>query len=367
MVDETGSDTDAPERMEDLVEEATDLIGTEELWRGQILHTGAELGLFEALDDGPASATDLAADLDLDADGTYRLLRAMEHFGVIEGTANEDGGDDEDEDEDRLFSLARVGELFLADHPRSVRRELLFNRSPEWIRAMLHMPDVVSEGGPPGFVREFGSGFFEYVQEDPEFGERYNGLIELASRDHPDRILDALDAYDFSRFSEVCDVGGGRGRLLCHLLKANPHLRGTVLELPGVVAEEDRLWASKLGVADRCRYVTGDMFEGVPRADAYVLKWILHNFDDEECRRILSTVHESAPPDGRLFVVEAVVPDPETSHFAKRRDVTMMVQVGGRERTRDEYVSLLNRTGWEFVEAWVPEEGPLSVLEAVKE
>jgi hypothetical protein len=108
------------------------------------------------------------------------------------------------------------------------------------------------------------------------------------------------------------------------------------------------------------------MFEDVPRADAYVLKWILHNWDDEECQQILSTIHEAAPADGRLFIIESVVPGPETSHYAKRLDVSMMVQVGGRERTRDEYLSLLERTGWEFVARRDPEEEPLSVLEAVK-
>lgn len=179
-------------------------------------------------------------------------------------------------------------------------------------------------------------------------------------------VLDALDPYDFSRFSHVCDVGGGRGHLLCHVLEAIPHLRGTVLDLPGVVTEEERRWASKLDVTDRCTYVGGDMFERVPEADAYFLKWILHNWDDEECRQILSTVHEAAPADGRLFVIESVVPGPGTPHFAKRLDVTMMAQVGGRERTEAEYAALLERADWELVERWTPEEGPLSILEAEK-
>lgn len=342
------------ERVAELVAKAEDLIDTEGLWRGRILYTGVDLGMFEVLDDDPTAATDLAAELGLNEDRTYRLLRALAYFGVLE------------EDENRRFWLTPVGELFRADHPHSVRTDLLFNRSPEWVLSMLHMPEVVKEGGPSGFVREFECEFFEYVESNPEFGAVYNALMEFASRDHPDQVLDALDAYDFSQFSHVCDVGGGRGHLLCHVLEAIPHLRGTVLDLPGVVTEEERRWAPKLNVTDRCTYVGGDMFERVPEADAYVLKWILHNWDDEECRQILSTVHEAAPADGRLFVIESVVPGPGTPHFAKRLDVTMMAQVGGRERTEAEYAALLERADWELVERWTPEEGPLSILEAEK-
>lgn len=344
----TEPESDAP------VEEASALVGTEGVWSGRILYTAVELGLFERLDGEPTSASHLAARRNLDADNTYRLLRALAHLGVL------------DEDDDRRFSLTPVGELFQADHPHSVRDDLLFNRSPEWASAMLHLSDVVEDGGPSGFVREFGSEFFEYVEQNPEFGDRYDALMAFASRNHPDQILGALDAYDFSRFSHICDVGGGRGRLLCHLLKENPRLRGTVLELPSVVAEEERLRAPELGVADRCTYTAGDMFEAVPEADAYFLKWVLHNFDDEECRQVLATIHESAPSDGRLFVVETVVPGPGTPHYAKRLDIAMMVQTGGRERTEAEYERLFERTGWRVVETWVPEEGPLTVLEAAK-
>lgn len=107
------------------------------------------------------------------------------------------------------------------------------------------------------------------------------------------------------------------------------------------------------------------MFEDVPTADAYLLKEILHNWADEECVEILSTVHEAAPPDGRLFVVEAVVPGPGTDHFAKRLDMTMLVHLRGRERTEPEYAKLFERAGWTHVETHEA-PGPVSVLEAAK-
>lgn len=339
--------------IDDLVDEAEKLIGTDALWRGQIIHTAAELKIFSVVDNRQTVASDVAAELDLNQDRTYRLLRALASFGVLE------------EDDDRCFSLTPLGELFQADHPKSLRSDILFNRSPEWLRSMLHLPAVVKEGTPSGFVREFETQFFEYIASKPEYGRVYNELMELASRDHPDQFLDAMTGYNFSRFSLVCDVGGGRGHFLCHLMAAVPHLEGVVFDLPHVVADGDR-WAEKLGVADRCRYVEGDMFERVPEADGYFLKWILHNWDDDDCHLILSNVHDAASSDGRLFLLETLVPGPSTSHYAKRLDVTMMTQVGGRERTRDEYRVLLDGAGWELEAVRNPGEGPLSILEAVK-
>jgi hypothetical protein len=340
--------------MDERIEKAEALIGTDALWRGEILYAGAELGVFSLLDAEPLGASEIASELDLDADRTYRLLRAMAHFGVLE------------EADGRRFSLTPVGELFRADHPHSVRSDLLFNRSPAWLRSMVHLPAVVREGGPPGFVREFGEGFFEYAASHPDLASTYNELMELASRGHPEHFLDVLEEYDFSQFSVVCDVGGGRGHFLSHLLEAIPDFDGVVFDQPSVVGENDQRWAPDLGVANRCQYVGGDMFEDVPEADCYLLKWILHNWDDEDSHRILSTIHDAAPADGRLFVIETIVPGPSEPHHAKRLDVTMMTQVGGRERTEEEYSTLLERSGWRLAETWAPEEGPIHILEAVK-
>lgn len=343
-----------PSPIDERLEEAERLIGTNALWRGQILYAGAELGLFSNLDADPTDASEIAAELALDPERTYRLLRALAHFGVLEET---DG---------RRFALTPLGELFEDDHPHSVRSDLMFNRSPAWIRSMLHLPAVVSEGGPPGFVREFGVGFFEYAASNPEFASIYNQLMELASRDHPEHFLDALEGYDLSQFSVVCDVGGGRGHFLCHLLAAVPDLEGVVLDRPNVLSKNEQRWARELGVADRCTFVRGDMFEDVPEADCYLLKWILHNWDDDDCHRILSTIHDAAPAETRLFVLETLVPGPSSSDPAKRLDVTMMTQVGGRERTEAEYSTLLEQAGWRLEERWTPEDGSLDVLEAVK-
>lgn len=352
MSEGSSDPTDQSDHGDRLVARATDLIGTDKLWSGQLLYAAVQLGVIDRVGDDPIEASAVADGLDLHADNCYRFLRALSHFGVLE------------EDRDRRFTLTSLGELFRADHPNSVRHLLLVDRSPEWVLPMLHLEDIVREGGPTGFVREFGLEFFEYLEEHPSFSEVFNDHMTKRSQRETDLVLEALDEYDFSAVSDVCDVGGGHGYLVCRLLDTYPHLDGTVLERPTVIAEEDRLWAPKLGVADRCTYEVGDMFRAVPAADAYLMKFILHDWNDDDCFRILSTVREAAPPDGRLFVIEAVVPGPNEPHFAKRLDMTMLVHVGGRERTEAEYADLLERAGWSLETRWTPEEGPISVLEA---
>ena len=346
--------TDTAERDTSLVNEAMDLVGTEQLWSGQLLYASARLGILERLADDPKSASEIADDLNLHPDRCYRMLRALSHFGVFA------------EDHDHRFALTPVGELFLPDHPNSVRNDLLIDHSPEWIRSKLHLPDMAREGGPNGFVREFGTEFFDYLEANPEFAEVFNEHMTVRSRRETELVLEALDEYDFSEIGSVCDIGGGHGHLLCHLLETQSHLEGIVLELPSVLAEDDNLWAAKLDVESRCTYEPGDMFESVPRTHAYLMKSVLHDWDDEDCIKILSNVAEASPPDGRLFVVELLVPGPETSHVSKRLDMTMMVFLDGRERTKEEFETLLGRAGWELEETWTPAEGPVRVLEAVR-
>ena len=144
-------------------------------------------------------------------------------------------------------------------------------------------------------------------------------------------VLEALEHYDFSGLAHLCDVGGGHGLTLCSLLVQYPHLRGTVLELPSVIARPELLLATKMGVGDRCTYVPGDMFREVPPADAYMVKRILH---------------------GRVLIMEEVVPGPETPHFSKLFDMHMLIMLTGKERTLEEYAGLLEGAGWKYRQTW---------------
>src|SRR5262249_3754435 len=160
--------------------------------------------------------------------------------------------------------------------------------------------------------------------------------------------------------------GGGHCLTLCSLLVQHPHLRGTVLERPHVLPQPDAFWAAKLGVSDRCTYVAGDMFHAVPPADAYMMKRILHNWNDAECDQILATLHRAAPQHGRVLIIEHIVPGPDTPHVAKLFDLHMLILLTGRERTLEEYTRLLAGAGWTYRQTWYPASKRLGVVEAVK-
>jgi hypothetical protein len=141
-------------------------------------------------------------------------------------------------------------------------------------------------------------------------------------------------------------------------------MTGIVFDLPEVLAQKNALWAKRLNLTDRCRYVAGDMFDDVPVADAYILKMILRDWSDIECVDILSNIRRRASGNARLFIVEHVVPGPTEPHFAKLFDIHMMCWGTGRERTEAEFEGLLSRTGWEFVGSHYPDNRMMGVVEA---
>ena len=139
-----------------------------------------------------------------------------------------------------------------------------------------------------------------------------------------------------------------------------------MLEQSSVIENPDLLWAEKMGVGNRCTYVAGDMFTEVPPADAYMMKMILHDWNDDECRQILLNIYRAAPQNGRVFVIEHVIPDPAIPHFAKLFDLHMLVMLTGRERTATEYAGLLERAGWQYLQTWRPASGMMGIVEGVK-
>ncbi|HJY80819.1 MAG TPA: methyltransferase, partial [Candidatus Binatia bacterium] len=174
------------------------------------------------------------------------------------------------EDTTRTFALAPMGEWLCRDHPHSLRGMTLLEEGPETYATWRHLPALITEGQQNAFVREFGQPVFERAAQNPSYGAVINEAMSSYSRIHTTLVLEALEHYDFSGITHLCDVGGGHGYMLCSLLVQYPHLRGTVLELPSVIAQHELLWADKMGVGDRCTFVPGDMFREVPPADAYM-------------------------------------------------------------------------------------------------
>ena len=323
-------------------------------WRSQILYTGVKLGVFDALANDPRSAASVASELGVDAGMAYRLMRALGSLGLLK------------EDNSRSFSLAPMGELLRRDHPHTLRGMTLLEEGPEHYAAWKHLPDLVKEGKQDGFAREFGHRIFEYPGQNPGYGQVFNEAMSSYSNLDNALLLEALENYDFSGISHLCDVGGGHGYALCNILAQHPNLKGTVQELPSVIEEKGLLWAPKMGLENRCTYVAGDMFSEVPAADAYMIKRVIHDWSDEECIQILSNMHRAAPQNGRVFIMEAVVPDPDTPHFSKLFDIHMLVVLTGRERTTEEYAGLLESAGWKYLQTLYPASRMLGIVEGAK-
>lgn len=323
-------------------------------WRSQIVYAGVKLGIFDALDGGAKTAAVIAHELDLDPALTYRLLRALGSLELLR------------EDKDRTFSLTEPGELLRSDHPQTLRGVTLLEEGPEHYALWKHLPAMVRDGKQNAFMREFGRMAFDHAVRDANYAQVFDNAMSSYSSTQAEWVLEALADYDFSKFTHFCDVGGGHGYMLARLLAHYPHLEGTVFERAEVISDSGQLWAGKLGVGDRCRYVAGDMFQAAPPADAYIMKLILHDWNDDECVRILQNQLEAATPGGRVFIVEHVIPDPETPHFAKLFDVHMMCWGTGRERTQEEYAALLAKAGWKYVATWFPASHAMGVVEGAK-
>ena len=327
-------------------------------WRSQILHAGVKLGVFDEIAASTttmpaATAPAIAARLGLDPALCYRLLRALGSLGLLH------------EDSQRGFTLTEAGDLLRKDHPQTMRGVTLLEEGPEHYALWKHLPAMVRDGQQNAFVREFGRMAFDHAAQDPGYGTVFNDAMSSYSGAQTAWVLEALDGYDLSGVHHLCDIGGGHGHMLCSLLAKYPHLRGTVYEIPNVIEQTSLLWADRVGVKDRCSYIAGDMFAEVPQADAYMMKMILHDWNDDECVQILRNIRKAATQNARVFIVEHVISDPGTPHFAKLFDIHMMCWGTGQERTVDEYASLLQASGWRHVHTWYPQSGMMGVIEAV--
>jgi hypothetical protein len=323
-------------------------------WRSQIVYAGVKLGIFDALAAGRKTAALTAHELGLDPALTYRLLRALGSLELLK------------EGDDRTFSLTEAGELLRSDHPQTLRGVTLLEEGPEHYALWKHLPAMVRDGKQNAFMREFGRMAFDHAVRDAGYAEVFDNAMSSYSSTQADWVIEALAGYDFSRIAHLCDVGGGHGYMLARLLAQYPHLQGTVLERAEVISDRARLWAGKLGVGDRCRHVAGNMFQDAPPADAYIMKLILHDWNDDECVQILRNQLRAVSPNGRVFIVDHVIPDPGTPHFAKLFDVHMMCWGTGCERTQQEYAALLEKAGWKYVATWFPASHAMGVVEGAK-
>jgi SAM-dependent methyltransferase len=215
--------------------------------------------------------------------------------------------------------------------------------------------------GEPGFNRRFGMHFFQYMQEHPERHSIYDSAMTVA---HGGETEPMLDAYDFSTFRKVVDVGGGNGLVLASIVRRHPSIQGILFDLPAV-ANRARSTVASTDVFDRIQIQGGDFFDGVPaNADAYVLRHIIHDWEDQDAIAILRECQKAVIPDGRILVVEMVIPSGNEPSFSKWLDL-MMLLVAGRERTKEEYSRLFSEAGLKMTRI-IPTASEVSIIEGVR-
>jgi SAM-dependent methyltransferase len=314
----------------------------------QAIYVAAELGIADLLASGPRTADDLASAAGAHAPALYRVLRLLASEGVFAET------------EDGRFELTPMAAALQREAPGPVRALALQVAQDAVWRSWGSLLQAVRTGQ-TAFEHVHGLDFFEYYRQHPQERIVFDQL--MAALTAP-AVRAVAAAYDFSRVGTVVDVGGGRGALAIGLLEAHAHLRGIVFDQPAVVADAREAIAAS-GLADRCEAVGGDFFESVPRGgDAYLLKFVLHDWDDERSVSILRSCRRAMPPTGRLLVVELLVPRGIAPSFAKSQDVNMLVNLGGHERTEAEYRALFAAAGFDLTRT-TSAQGELHIIEGV--
>jgi hypothetical protein len=323
------------------------------LWRmtnayqvSQAIHVAASLGIADHLKDGPRSVEELAAATGSRAPSLYRLLRALASVGIFV-------------EADGRFDLTPLAEYLRSDVPGSVRAwAIMIGRPYAWSTWSSLWESVAT--GEPAFPALHGMSAWEYRAAHPEEGAIFDAAMNSLATTAAGAVV---DSYDFSEIGVLADVGGGQGELLAGILAANADMRGILFDQPHVVAGAAPV-LERAGVADRCEVVGGSFFEAVPRgADAYLLKSVIHDWDDPPAVEILRRCRAAIPDTGKLLLVEYLVRPGNEPDPLKFRDLMMLVMVGGRERTVEDFRRLYAEAGFQLTEV-VPAP-PYHVIEGV--
>jgi hypothetical protein len=294
--------------------------------RARIIQIVAQLGIADILARGPADSVLLAAQSGCDADALGRLLRALAASGIFARTT------------DGAWQMTELGETLCPDSPASCRVAALY-WGLDSIRSAWDCLEHSIRTGEPAFDRANRKGFFAHMEAEPKDGNVFNAFI---TRNQNGRAAIHAAAIDCTGFRHIVDVGGGEGAFLAELLSCHAHLSGTVLDLPRAAAAA-RATARREHLDVRMDAVEGSFFHQIPSgADAYVLASRLHDWPDEAAVRILRACRAAMSPNASLFVIEQVLGEPNTDLlFSAESDVTMMVLLGGKERTREDFATPL--------------------------
>ena len=313
-----------------------------------LLYVMAELGIADLLDAGPRDSSDLAAHLGADPDALHRVLRAIAQLGVLE--LGRDG----------RYTLTPVGDCLRSDRPDSLRPIARLWGHEMFQRAWGGLLHTVRTGE-TAFDHVYGMSAFAYLDANPDAAAVYNQFMAKRAAAAPA----VATAYDFAPFSTIVDVGGGNGSLLAEILRAHPEPRGVIFDLPHSRPDAEESIRT-FGLGDRVQFDGGDFFERVTTGgDCYLLRSVIHDWNDARSEAILRNCRRAMMPHGRLLLIEMRLPDDgDPGLEAVMIDITMLARVGGRERTESEFRALLDRTGFRL-ERLIPTAGPLTIFDCV--
>lgn len=316
-------------------------------WVARAIYAATRLGIPDLLADGPKTTAELARLTASHGPSLYRLLRALASVGLFSET--EDG-----------FRSTPLGDTLRSDVPASLSSFVLMELGESHHRAWGELVHAVRTGE-PAFDAAMGVTAWDFFERDQEMarhlGRAMHGLTENV-------VAAVLEVYDFSGFSRVVDVGGGEGGFLAAVLAGLPEATGVLFDLPYVI-DNAQARMRETGLSDRCELVGGDFFAKVPAGgDLYLLKWVLHDWGDEESIAILRNCRQAIAEDGRLLVVDTVIPPGDAPAPGKFIDLNMMVLGSGRERTAAEFTALFAAAGFRLNRV-LPMRSPSSVVEAI--
>jgi hypothetical protein len=317
-------------------------------WVAAAVYAAAKLGLADHLAEGARSAAELAPATGTHAPSLHRFMRTLAGFGIL---AEGDG---------QRFRLTPLGEALKTGAPGSARSTLIAFGGPAFWRSWEAIIYSL-ETGKTGFEKTWGMPIFDYLAQHPEAASHFSEAMVGFHGSEPPTVA---EAYDFSGIGTVVDVGGATGNMLAALLSRHAGLRGVLFDLPHVLGDAPALLKAR-GVDARVTIEPGSFFERVPAGgDAYLLSHIIHDWSEEQCLTILGHCRKAMPPNGRLLIVETVLPEGNTPHQGKLQDLVMLVFPGGQERTEAEYAALLGKARFRLSRV-IPTTSVVSIVEAV--
>lgn len=317
------------------------------LWISRMVWAAAELGIADHIGDTPRTAADLAPDLGLHAHSLHRLLRSLASFGIFS------------EDEHHRFHQTPMSEALKKGAPGSASATIRTMVGPAMYHGMGEFMYSL-QTGLTAFEKAHGKPLFDYLAEHQDEASLFSESMVGIHGAEPPAVA---EAYDFSHFGTIVDVGGATGNMLAHILTRHRQPKGLLYDRPHVVVDAPALIAAH-DLTDRIDIAEGNFFESVPTSgDAYILSHIIHDWNEDQCLTILGNCRKAMKPTSKLLIVEFVLPEGNTPHFGKLADMVMLALPGGEERTAEDYRILLAKAGF-HLDRVVGTASPVSIVEA---